>query len=101
MSDRNATLLGKIVQSNTAETCSSSAPLRPQHRKARTIPMKMTAFLGCPLWSTLPIQVDPGRIPSRAIAETRREAATMAMLIFYLRGSARRYCEENGNEDVR
>lgn len=61
-----ATLEGKMVQSKTAET----------------IPMKMTALRGCPFLSTFPIQADPGRIPSRAMAETRREAATMAIDMF-------------------
>ena len=43
----------------------------------------MTAFLGCPFGSTFPIQALPGRIPSRAIADTNRDAATMQMDMFY------------------
>lgn len=44
--------------------------------------MKMTALRGCPFLSTLPIQEEPGRMPSRAMAETRREAATIQMDMF-------------------
>lgn len=54
-----------------------------QRRIEAMIPMKITAFLGCPFLSTLPIQLDPGRIPSRAIANTRRDAAVIARLVFW------------------
>lgn len=53
-----------------------------QRRTAAMIPMKMMAFRGCPFLSTLPIQLEPGRIPSRAIAKTRRDAAVIARLVF-------------------
>lgn len=46
------------------------------------IPMKMMALRGCPFLSTLPIHDDPGRIPSRAMAKTSREAAVIARLVF-------------------
>jgi hypothetical protein len=67
MSDVKATEEGRMVQ----------------RRIDAMIPMKMMAFLGCPFLSTLPIQLEPGKIPSRAIANTRREAAVMARLVFY------------------
>lgn len=44
--------------------------------------MKMTALRGCPFASTLPIHLDPGRIPSRATANTNRDAAVIARLVF-------------------
>ncbi len=66
-SDVKATWLGKIVQSMTA-------PKRY---------MTVTAFRGWRELSTLPIHPDKGRTPSRATANTRREAATIATLVLY------------------
>lgn len=42
-----------------------------------------TAFLGCPSADTRDTQPDAGRTPSRATANTRREAAVMAIAVFY------------------
>lgn len=67
MSEVNATVEGKIVHK-------SNDPMTQ---------MKMTALRGCPFLSTRPIHSLPGKIPSRAIAETRREAATTQMEMFY------------------
>lgn len=53
-----------------------------QRRTDETIPMKMMALRGCPLESTLPIHEEPGRIPSRATAKTKRDAAVIARLVF-------------------
>merc|ERR1719355_137011 len=46
-----------------------------RRRRPAMTPMKMMAFLGCPFLSTLPIHLDPGRMPSRAMAKMRRDAA--------------------------
>lgn len=61
-SDVNATDDGRIVR----------------RRTPATMPIKMMAFLGCPFLSTLPIHLEPGRMPSRAMAKMRREAAVTA-----------------------
>lgn len=62
----NDTWLGRIVQS----------------MQAPKMYMTVTAFLGCPDASTFPIHPDIGRTPSRATANMRRDAATMATLVF-------------------
>ena len=49
---------------------------------APTLQTTMTAFLGCPLW-TRETQLENGRTPSRATAKTSRDAATMAIAVFY------------------
>jgi hypothetical protein len=66
MSDVNATWLGRIEHSNTA---------------AKTN-MTVTAFLGCPLTLTRPIQLESGNTPSHTTAKTSRDEATTAMLVF-------------------
>jgi hypothetical protein len=45
--------------------------------------MTVTAFLGCRLLSTRPIQLESGSTPSRATANRSREQATTAILVFY------------------
>jgi len=45
--------------------------------------MTVTAFLGCLEASTCPIHLDNGNTPSLATAKTRREAATIAMLVLW------------------
>ena len=45
--------------------------------------MTVTAFQGWPSLVTWPIYLDPGQTPSRATVNTRQEAATTVMLIFY------------------
>lgn len=62
MSEVNATDEGRIVH----------------NKRAATTPIKMIAFFGCPFLSTLPIHDEPGKMPSRAIAKIRREAAVTA-----------------------
>ena len=69
MSDVKATWLGMIESSRTAAKAN----------------MTVTAFLGCRLSSTRPIQVESGSTPSRATAKRRRDEATTAMLVFYNR----------------
>lgn len=64
----NATWLGRIVQS----------------MQAPKMYITVTAFLGCPVASTVPIHSDIGRTPSRATANIRREAATIATLVFWM-----------------
>lgn len=61
-----------------------SAKERKNGKKEETLtkPMKRMAFLGCPFLSTLPIHALPGRIPSRAMAKMRREAAVTAREVF-------------------
>jgi hypothetical protein len=76
MSDVKATWLGMIENSRTA---------------AKTN-MTVTAFLGCRLLSTRPIQCESGSTPSRATAKRSREEATTAILVFY---GARRCKYEN------
>jgi len=67
VSEKNATSLGRIEQ----------------RRSAPKMYMTVTALRGWRLPSeTRPIQREPGRTPSRATAKTRREAATIAMLVF-------------------
>ena len=75
-----ATWLGRIVQSMKAER---------EH-------MTVTAFRGCFLSSTWLIQEESGRIPSRATAKTRREAATI-MVEVHCTGE-RRYQLCNGKD---
>lgn len=62
MREVKATLEGRIVQSSTAP------------KTAKTV----TAFFGRPSGVTCPIQLEPGRTPSRATAKMSRDAATMA-----------------------
>lgn len=64
-----------------AKVCQGALRREASWRK-RTIPMKMMALRGCPLESTLPIHEEPGRIPSRATAKTKRDAAVIARLVF-------------------
>ena len=66
MRDVKATLDGRIVHVTIAAT--------PQ--------TTMMALYGCPLGDTRETQPDMGRTPSRATAKTRRDAATMAMVVF-------------------
>jgi len=65
--DVNATWLGMITMSNVAPKTN----------------MTVTALRGWPSGVTWPIHLEPGRTPSRATAKMRRDAATMAMLVFY------------------
>jgi len=67
MREVKATWLGRIVQR-------SAAP---------KMYMTVTAFRGCLCSSTLPIQEERGRTPSRATAKMRREAATIATLVLW------------------
>tara|TARA_R110002060_G_scaffold75796_1_gene85691 strand:+ start:505 stop:789 length:285 start_codon:yes stop_codon:yes gene_type:complete len=48
-----------------------------------TIQITSTAFRGCPSAETWETQPEKGSTPSRATAKTRREAATIAMAVFY------------------
>lgn len=48
-----------------------------QRREALKMYMTVTAFRGNLLLSTLLIQVENGKMPSRAMAKMRREAATI------------------------
>ena len=68
MSDVNVTWLGRMVHSSTA---------------AKTN-MTVTAFLGCLSAFTRPIQPESGNTPSRATAKMSRDAATTAMLVFWV-----------------
>ena len=43
----------------------------------------MTAFRGCPS-TTRAVQLEKGKTPSRATAKTRRDAARIAMAVFYM-----------------
>jgi hypothetical protein len=63
----NATADGRIVQVIIAAT--------PQTTR--------TAFLGWPSAETRDTQLDAGRTPSRATAKTSRDAAVIAMAVFY------------------
>lgn len=65
--DVNATADGRIVQVMTAAT---------PH-------ITRTAFRGCPSGETCDTQLEYGKTPSLATANTRREAATMAIAVFY------------------
>lgn len=51
---------------------------------AATIQTTRTAFCGWPSAETRDTQADAGRTPSRATANTSRDAAVMAMAVFYL-----------------
>lgn len=66
-SEVNATWLGKIVH----------------RRAAAKIKMTVTALRGCPCASTCPIHPDKGSTPSRATANTKRDEATIATVVFY------------------
>lgn len=66
MSDVNATADGKIVHVTIAAAIQTT----------------MTAFLGWPSAETLATQPEKGRTPSLATANTRRDAATMAIAVF-------------------
>lgn len=66
MSDVKATWLGRIVH----------------RRAAANTNITVTAWRGCPSAVTCPIQLENGSTPSRATAKIRREAATIAMLVF-------------------
>jgi hypothetical protein len=86
----NATDDGRIVHSNSPATCRNAPRHQPPKPNAvdllslqLTIQIKYTAFLGEPLLSTFPIHDDPGSTPSLATAYTRRDAATMATLVFW------------------
>lgn len=81
--------------------------------EAPKIYMTVTAFRGCLLLSTWPIQEENGRTPSRATAKMRREAATIATLVLcvWVNGGAveiwkrihqdkTQYCD-NCHEDTR
>lgn len=67
MSDVNATLDGRIVHATIEAT--------PQTTR--------TAFRGCPSGDTRETQLENGSTPSRATAKTRREAATIAIAVFW------------------
>ena len=69
MSDVNATWLGRIVQRMAAPKMN----------------MTVTAFRGWPSELTLPIHLEKGRTPSRATAKMSRDAATIAILVFWER----------------
>lgn len=58
----NATWLGSAIMSRMVESTK----------------MTVMAFLGCPAELGVLIHFEPGRIPSRAIAKTRREDAVTA-----------------------
>lgn len=82
----NATVDPKMVHNRILEIFESTSQYhsRPRHRRTKlTTPIKIIAFLGCPLASTLPIQEEPGKIPSLAIAKTNLDAAVIAKLVFY------------------
>lgn len=64
--DVNATWLGRMVH----------------NMAALKMKITVTACFGCPASSTWPIQPDIGRTPSRATAKTKREEATIAILVF-------------------
>lgn len=51
---------------------------------AATPQTTITAFLGWPPW-TRETQVENGSTPSRATAKTNRDAATIAIAVFYWR----------------
>lgn len=51
-------------------------------RKAATAQMILTAFRGCPSGETREIHHEYGRTPSRAIANTSRDAAMTATEVF-------------------
>lgn len=63
----NATAEGRMVHVTIAAT--------PQTTR--------TAFFGWPLCETCETQLEKGRTPSRATANTRRDAATMAIAVFW------------------
>lgn len=65
ISDVKATAEGKIVQVIIDATTQ----------------ITITAFLGCPSSETFATHEEKGRTPSRATANTRREAATMAIAV--------------------
>ena len=54
-----------------------------QATRAATPPTTRTALWGCWEGETRETQLEKGRTPSRATAKTRREAATMAMAVFW------------------
>ena len=64
-----ATWLGRIVH----------------RREAQKIYMTVTAFRGCLFLSTLEIQEENGRTPSRATAKMRREAAIVMVDVHWSR----------------
>ena len=66
-SEVKATALGRMVHS----------------RVAAKMNITVTAFFGCPLGVTRPIQPESGSTPSRATAKTSLEDATTAMLVFF------------------
>ena len=55
-----------------------------QVMNAATPQMTRTALRGCPSGDTLETQLEYGRTPSRATAKTRRDAATIAIAVFYI-----------------
>lgn len=67
MSDVKATLEGRMVQVT----------------RAATVQTTTTALRGWPCSETRETQDEKGRTPSRATAKTRREAATMAIAVFF------------------
>jgi hypothetical protein len=67
MRDVNATADGRMVHDTRAAT--------PQ--------TTITALRGWPSAETWETQLEKGRTPSRATAKTRREAATMAIAVFF------------------
>jgi hypothetical protein len=50
---------------------------------AAKIKMTVIALRGCPCASTCPIHPDKGSTPSRATANTKRDEATIATVVFY------------------
>jgi hypothetical protein len=68
MSEVKATADGRIVHVTRAAT--------PQ--------TTITALRGCPSGETRDTQLEKGNTPSRATAKTRRDAATMAIAVFFV-----------------
>jgi hypothetical protein len=66
MSDVNATAEGRMVHVTIAATAHTT----------------MTALRGCPSAETRETQLEKGRTPSRATANTSRDAATTAIAVF-------------------
>ena len=66
MREVKATLDGRMVQVTSAATPHTTA----------------TAFCGCPADETFDTHPEKGRTPSRATANTRRDAATIAIAVF-------------------
>lgn len=66
-----------------------------QATNAATPQTTITALRGCPSAETWETQPEKGRTPSRATAKTRREAATMAIAVFF----DNQHCAKSGKKD--